>query len=138
MRCLIRAAARVAMTDRSARRLPRLLVVDDEVDLLASYEIILAAEGFEVCTASNGKAALEKVGAFQPDLIVTDWMMPLMDGIELITRLRGQPATGHIPIIMTSAAGDWGRHGCTLANEFLRKPVMIADLLRAIGRWLKA
>lgn len=124
------------MSDQPARRSPRLLVVDDEPDLLASYEIILAAEGFEVCTASNGKAALEKVGVFRPDVIVTDWMMPLMDGVELITRLRGRPDTGRIPIIMTSAAGDWGRHGCALANEFLRKPVMITDLLDAIRRWL--
>ena len=124
------------MSDQPAGRLPRLLVVDDETDLLASYEIILAAEGFEVCTASNGQAALDKVSAFQPDLIITDWMMPLMDGVELIARLRGRPDTGRIPIIMTSAAGDWGRHGCALANEFLRKPVLIADLLGAIGRWL--
>ena len=125
------------MSDTPAGRLPRLLVVDYETYLLASYEIILAAEGFEVCTASNGQAALEKVSTFQPDLVITDWMMPLMDGVELITRLRGRPDTGRIPIIMTSAAGDWGRHGCALADAFLRKPVMIADLLGAIGRLLR-
>lgn len=125
------------MSDQPAGRPPRLLVVDDETDLLASYEIILAAEGFEVCTAFNGRAALDKVGAFRPDLIVTDWMMPLMDGVELIARLRDRPDTGRIPIIMTSAAGDWGRHGCALADAFLRKPVMIADLLGAIGRLLR-
>ena len=114
----------------------KLLIVDDEVDILASYEIILRLEGFEVDTAPHGAAALAKIAEAKPDLVITDWMMPVMDGVELICRLKDKPCTRALPVLLLSAAGDPGRlHGVPV-DQFLRKPVLIPDLLAAIARWL--
>ena len=81
----------------------RILVVDDEPDLRYILRRIFERAGHEVIDASEGEAALGAVRAAPPDLVVTDMMMPVMDGAELIRRLRADPATARIPVLAATA-----------------------------------
>jgi CheY-like chemotaxis protein len=82
----------------------RILVVDDEPDQRFLLRRIFERAGHEVSDARNGAVALRAVRESPPDLVVTDMMMPVMGGVELIRCLRGDPATAHIPIL--AASGD--------------------------------
>jgi CheY-like chemotaxis protein len=82
--------------------LSTILVVDDEPDLRFILRRILERAGHEVVEAGHGAAALESVRGSRPDLVVTDIMMPVMDGVELVRRLRADPATARIPILVVS------------------------------------
>lgn len=84
----------------------RLLVVDDEPNLLAAIAAVLRGEGFEVATARNGKDALLQIARSLPDLIVSDVRMPIMDGYTLARQLRSAPHTNLIPIVFLSAKGE--------------------------------
>ncbi|MDD5675932.1 MAG: response regulator [Chitinivibrionales bacterium] len=84
----------------SVRR--RVLIIDDDHDILDLLEIILY-QHFEVATALNGFEALKIAGLFKPDLILTDIMMPVMDGIKLLNTLKKQPETAAIPVIAATA-----------------------------------
>src|ERR687889_296761 len=87
----------------------RVLVVDDEPDKRLLLAFALENEGYEVHTAVDGVAGLAAVELHQPDLIVTDVMMPRMDGYEMIRRVRANPQTKFIPVIIQSAARVEGR-----------------------------
>jgi diguanylate cyclase (GGDEF)-like protein len=117
----------------------RVLVVDDEPDKRLLLAFALENEGYEVQTAPDGVAGLQSVELFQPDLIVTDVMMPRMDGYEMIRRVRGNPQTKFIPVIIQSAARVEGRDvrlGSELgALGYLTDPTDL-DLLRARARTL--
>ena len=80
-----------------------ILLVDDEPQILAAWSLILVNEGYRVTCASNGIEALECLKHQVPDLIVTDWIMPLMDGLSLSREVRSQPDLAHIPILGHSA-----------------------------------
>lgn len=84
----------------------RLLVVDDEPNLLAAIAAVLRGEGFEITTARNGKDALLQIAKSLPDLIVSDVRMPVMDGYKLARQLRAAPHTKLIPIIFLTAKGE--------------------------------
>ncbi|MCZ6766082.1 MAG: response regulator [bacterium] len=83
----------------------RILVVDDESYILHILDFSLGAEGFEVVTAPNGEKAVEKARQLQPDLIVLDIMMPVLDGYETCRRLKQQPETKEIPVLLLTAKG---------------------------------
>jgi two-component system alkaline phosphatase synthesis response regulator PhoP len=83
----------------------KILVVDDEVYILHILDFSLGAEGFDVITANNGELAVEKAIQEKPDLIVLDIMMPVLDGYETCRRLKREPETKHIPIILLTAKG---------------------------------
>jgi len=83
----------------------KILVVDDEVYILHILEFSLGAEGFEVITANNGEIAVQKAIQEKPDLIVLDIMMPVLDGYETCRRLKREPETKHIPVILLTAKG---------------------------------
>jgi DNA-binding response OmpR family regulator len=83
----------------------KILVVDDEVYITQILEFSLGAEGFEVITANNGELAVEKAVQIQPDLIVLDIMMPVLDGYETCRRLKRQAETKNIPVILLTAKG---------------------------------
>src|SRR5688500_14317800 len=82
-----------------------ILVVDDNPDKLRLLEAALRLAGYHVITATDGEEALASVESFQPDLIITDVMMPRMNGYELAERIRSNPRTKFIPVIMQTAAG---------------------------------
>jgi two-component system cell cycle response regulator len=115
------------------------LVVDDEPDKRLLLAFALENEGYEVYTANDGVAGLAAVELHQPDLIVTDVMMPRMDGYEMIRRVRANPQTKFIPVIIQSAARVEGRDvrlGSELgALGYLTDPTDL-DLLRARARTL--
>ncbi|MBN1764292.1 MAG: response regulator [Sedimentisphaerales bacterium] len=83
----------------------KVLVVDDEVHILHVIALKLRNGGYEIITARDGREALELAQVELPDLIITDYQMPYLSGLELCQRLRQIPATRHIPAIMLTARG---------------------------------
>ncbi len=84
---------------------PKILVVDDEVHILHVIALKMRNAGFEVLTSQNGAEGLELAQVEQPDLIITDYQMPRLSGLEMCQRLRHIPATSQIPAIMLTARG---------------------------------
>lgn len=84
----------------------KILLADDEEDVRDIVRMFLEGEGYEVVTAYDGLEALSMVETENPDLILLDVMMPVMSGIEVARRLRGNHATSQIPVIMLSAAAQ--------------------------------
>jgi len=84
----------------------RILVVDDEADILNLLDYTLSRAGFEVETASDGPEALERATRAAPSLIVLDIMLPDMDGTDVLKRLKENESTRHVPVIMLTAKGD--------------------------------
>src|SRR4051812_8040573 len=82
-----------------------ILVADDESHILNVVSLKLRNAGFRVLTAHDGQEALELAQQEKPDLLITDYHMPLLSGLELCQRLRQDPATGSIPAIMLTARG---------------------------------
>ena len=80
-----------------------ILIVDDESNMRFLLRMILESGGYEVVEAAHGAAALERAKESRPDLVVTDLMMPVMTGRELVERLRAEPETAEIPIVVVSA-----------------------------------
>ena len=109
------------------------LVVDDEYGMV---EVLLAAledAGYRVLTAANGRRALERLEENKPDLVVSDFMMPLMDGAALVQAMRANPEYRDIPVIMMSAAPESAlRKHLDGYQAFLRKPFCAAALLERI------
>jgi CheY-like chemotaxis protein len=105
-----------------ARTMSTILLVDDDVDSLWLLQIILEGRGHHILMAEGGEVALEKAGRYLPDLIVTDWNMPGVDGIALCERLKWYPALALIPVVMTSGQFP-PKEKSTLWNVFLSKPV---------------
>ncbi|HEV7263845.1 MAG TPA: PleD family two-component system response regulator [Falsiroseomonas sp.] len=118
----------------------RILVVDDIAANLRLLEAKLLNEYYEVAVASSGLEALATVGRWTPDVVLLDVMMPGMDGYEVCRRLKAQPATAHIPVVMVTALTDQAERVRGLeagADDFLSKPVDDATLfarLRALLR----
>jgi len=113
----------------------RVLVVDDVPANVKILEAKLTAEYFEVLTAPNGRVALEIAQAERPDIILLDVMMPEMDGFEVCRRLKADPATAHIPVVMVTALSDTGDRVTGLdagADDFLTKPVNDLILLSRV------
>jgi CheY-like chemotaxis protein len=117
--------------------LPRVLLVEDAPFLRYAFGRLLRLNGFEVLETTDGREALECVKDFQPDLVVTDLMMPVMDGVELIRRLRADPSTAELPILaITADASELTERRARQAGaaEFLTKPIdlpALIDRLRA-------
>jgi circadian clock protein KaiC len=111
----------------------RILVVDDEPDERFLLRRMLKRKGYEVLDASDGAAALAIVRESPPDLILTDMMMPVMDGAELIRRLRSDPATAGIPIL--ASTGDPGLAGS--ADVVMSKSLPLEDLAAAVSACLR-
>ena len=82
---------------------PKVLVVDDDPDIVFVLRVTLEAAGFSVVEAENGAMGLEVAKRERPDIVLTDLMMPVMDGHEMIRRLRADPETSGLPIIVVSA-----------------------------------
>lgn len=118
----------------------RVLVVDDIAANLRLLEAKLLNEYYEVAVAASGQEALATMGRWMPDVVLLDVMMPGMDGYEVCRRLKAQPATAHVPVVMVTALTDQTERVRGLeagADDFLSKPVDDATLfarLRALLR----
>lgn len=112
-----------------------ILLVDDDVHSLSLLQIILVGHGHRVLLAQGGEAALHTAAQRLPDLIVTDWNMPGMDGIGLCERLKSYPALAQIPVVMTSGRVP-PREKSALWDAFLSKPLDLAALEHAVDSLL--
>src|ERR1043166_2700699 len=116
-----------------------ILVVDDNPDKLQLIEAALSLAGYSVTTATDGDEALAAIESYQPDLVITDVMMPRMNGYELAQRIRGNPVTKFIPVIMQTAASrrveDLRRASEVGALGYITDPTDL-DLLLARARTL--
>lgn len=113
----------------------RLLIVDDDEGLQALLFRAAEAAGYEVVQVFDGEAALRHAAESRPDLILLDVMMPKLDGRDVLRRLKADPATARIPVIVCSARGEQSDRlvGLELgAHEYLDKPFRLDMLLRRI------
>jgi len=111
------------------------LVVDDNEDSLRIVESILRSAGFEVCVARDGKQGLEIAEASVPELIILDIMMPVMDGVEALHRLRDSSRTSRIPVILLTAKTqdeDVIAGYQTGADYYMTKPFTAKQLLYGV------
>jgi signal transduction histidine kinase len=120
----------------TTRSLGFVLVVDDEEQNRSLLRDPLEARGYEVAEAENGLLALQNIAARPPDVILLDLMMPKMDGFEVCRRLKKDPKTAHIPILMVTALSERGDRLMGIqagANDFLNKPIDIQDVILRVG-----
>lgn len=121
--------------------MPRILVTDDEPNIVRLIQVNLERQGFTVETANNGAQALEKIRANRPDLLVSDVMMPEMDGFELLSNIRRDPLLENLPVIMlTAKAQDRDvLEGYTRgADMYLTKPFNPIELVTFAKRLLQS
>jgi putative two-component system response regulator len=118
----------------------KILIVDDEPMNLKVISVILENYGYVYETATNGREAVEKTKSFSPDLIFLDIMMPEMDGYEACRRIKEDPSSQHIPVVMVTALADKEAKLQGLkagANDFLTKPVDTSELMVRTKNLLK-
>jgi CheY-like chemotaxis protein len=113
------------------------LIVDDEFGLADVTSYLLQELGYEVAIAINGKLGLDSLSNRVADLVITDAMMPVMDGPEMIRRMRADPRFAMIPtILMTALPEAVPRGEAAMHDAVILKPFAIAELLETIGRLL--
>lgn len=118
----------------------KILIVDDEPDILELISYNLKKEGFHISTALDGEEALQKVRAGHLDLIVLDLMLPGIHGMELCRILRNNPKTAHVPIIMLTARGEESDkvHGLESgADDYMTKPFSPKELIARVKAVLR-
>lgn len=109
------------------------LIVDDEYGIAALLEDVLQDEGHRVLVASNGRQALERIAEERPDLVLTDYMMPIMDGAALLKALAADPGLKGVPVVLMSSLPEAAvAERCTGYALFLRKPFRIYDVIDAL------
>ena len=118
----------------------RVLIVEDEEPLTLLLRYNLEAEGYEVDIAARGDEAEVHLKESPPDLVVLDWMLPGISGIELCRRLRARPETERLPIIMLTARGEESeriRGLATGADDYIVKPFSVPELVARIRALLR-
>ena len=114
-----------------------ILVVDDEYLIADILSFALEDEGFMVVTACNGRKGLEVLDRERPALIITDFMMPVMDGLEFATAVRALPSIKHLPIILMSGAqAHIGMERSDLFDAVLAKPFKIDLIIAEVKKLL--
>lgn len=117
----------------------KVLIVDDEENIVISMEFLIRQAGYELQIARNGEEALDKVGSFGPDLILLDVMMPKINGFEVCRRIRENPTWQAIKIIMLTAKGREVEVTKGLAlgvNSYVIKPFSTKELMAEVKRIL--
>jgi DNA-binding response OmpR family regulator len=119
---------------------PKILFVDDEADMVSTVECRLKWADFDVVTASNGKEGLDKAVTEKPNLILLDSNMPVMNGCEMLERLRKNPQLKDIPVIMLTAmcdAQDIAKASSYGIADYITKPFDFTELMEKITNILK-
>jgi DNA-binding response OmpR family regulator len=130
-----------ASAPESVARPPKVLIAEDDPQGVELLEAYLADTGYEIRTATDGEETLRLVNQWQPDLVLLDVMMPKISGFEVCKRLRANPTTRDIAVLMITAldqASDVERAVEAGTDEFLTKPINKKDLLLRLGALLKA
>ena len=116
----------------------KVLVVDDDPAARETYAVVLAAAGHDVLEVPDAPSALAEVAENRPDLVLLDWRMPLVDGLDLLRTLKGSPGTRDIPVVMLTALDGVSEiHLATSggADGYLCKPFDVQDLLSIVSRF---
>lgn len=117
----------------------KVLIADDEPNIVMALEFLLGRAGYEVRTAANGDEALALLESFSPDLVLIDIMMPGKSGYEVCQRIRERPEWRHVKIVMVSAKGRDAEisKGMSLgADLYVTKPFSTQELIAAVDRLL--
>ena len=118
----------------------KIMIVDDEPDVVDLVKLVLKSEGYEVVTANSGMEALEKIVVEMPDLVLLDIMMPQMDGWEVYNRIKSNAKTKGIPVAMLTAKSQSidkmiGLH-VVQVDDYITKPFGRAELLERVKKIL--
>ena len=119
---------------------PHILVVEDESALVEMLRYNLEKEGFRVSAATDGEEALTAVSEQSPDLVILDWMLPLVSGLEICRQLRRKPETRELPIIMLTARGEESDRVRGLeigADDYVSKPFSPSELIARVRAVLR-
>jgi len=117
----------------------KILIVEDEESLLKLESILLTSKGYEVRGVANGQAALEAIAEEKPDLVLLDIMLPEIDGFEVCQRIKADPETRDLPVIMLTAKksrDDMARGEKVGADWYITKPFKSAMVIETIQRFL--
>ena len=117
----------------------KILIVDDEPNIVISLEFLMKKEGFEVAVANDGDEALAKVASFNPDLILLDVMMPKKSGFEVCEALRADPQRSALQIVMLTAKGrdtEVAKGLALGADAYVTKPFSTKDLVAKVKAML--
>ena len=119
---------------------PTVLVVEDEAALVAMLRYNLEKQGFDVTEAVDGQEAIDRISEAPPDIVLLDWMLPVMSGIEVCRQIRRRPATRDLPVIMVTARSedqDAVRGLNTGADDYITKPFNMDALLARMRALLR-
>ena len=119
----------------------RILIADDEPNIVLSLEFLLRNHGYEVAVARDGSAALELAAAFRPHLLLLDIMIPVVNGFDVCSELRADPLQRNLKILMLTARGRDSeiKRGLSLgADAYVTKPFATRDLITKVGELLTA
>ena len=122
------------MTDKGT-----ILVIEDDADLLRLLEVRLVMDGYDVLSAKDGESGLEKATEALPQLILLDWTLPGMDGLEVLASLKSRRGTTHLPVIMLTAKrmmGDVEKALAFGATDYFTKPIDITAAIEKINKTL--
>jgi CheY-like chemotaxis protein len=115
--------------------MPTILVVDDEFGVAEVLELILEDEGHRVFSAANGRQGLERLREVAPDLVLLDFMMPILDGPGTLAAIRGDARLAQTPVVMMSSMDEVTvRERCNGYQSFLHKPFRAKDVVTAISK----
>ena len=130
------------MEEKNTKKKMLILLVDDEPDIIGLYSTVLQREGHNVITAKNGMEGFIMAKEKQPDLILLDLKMPIMDGVETLVKLKEDPATKNIKVIFLTAFGD-PKHEIDIdakyakevgAADFLKKGMELGEFLQELKK----
>ena len=114
---------------------PRVLLVDDELSSAEVLALVLAGEGYHVTLAADGRQALARLPEARPDLVVTDFMMPGMNGADLVAAIRAREPFSDVPVLLISGAPESAIRAYEAHYDaFLRKPFSLDEFLRVLQR----
>jgi CheY-like chemotaxis protein len=123
--------------DKQGRVVKRILIVDDEFDIVDVLGDLLTAEGYEIVTAANGREGLSRLRDAPIDLVLLDCMMPVVDGPEMLRLMQEDERLLHIPVVMMSAAEMRHRIQSLGCSAFLKKPFDLNTLLDTVARLIE-
>ena len=118
----------------------RILIADDEANIVLSLEFLMRHAGYEVRSAADGDAALREIVEWKPDLVLLDVMLPLRDGFDVCRRVRDDPALAHVRIVMLTARGrevEVAKGLALGADLYITKPFATRELLASVERLLE-